>query len=219
MHLGITHTWFLPPLQQFLYCMFSPVGTMNAMPGLEVGITKHENGPAFRRYPRVCLGKVVLWRAEWRLPAADLPVRQKQESEFGYFLRVNRWRKQLSLPDEGFVIANSFFELLEQYSETAKQPPVPSSSPVKDTEPGQEKDRSPVRMRDTSRKPQYIDFNNYFLLSLFAKLAAMVKRALIFQEMLPSSKDLILENETGHYVSELLIELNYKCGHQNEHMA
>jgi hypothetical protein len=219
LHLGLTHVWFLPPLQQFLYCLFSPVGTMNAMPGLEVGITKHENNSAFRRYPRVCVGDVVLWRAEWRIPAADLPAKQKQESEFGYFLRVNRWRKQLSLPDEGFVIANSFFDLLERYSEASKQAQVASSSPAQDKESGQGKDNSPVRMRDTSRKPQYIDFNNYFLLSIFSKMTSMVNRSLIFQEMLPSSKDLVLQNETGHYVTELLIELNYRCGQQNENLA
>ena len=205
MYFGITHAWFLPPLHQFLYCLFSPVGTMNSMPGLEAGMSKYEQGHEFRRYPRVCVGNVVLWRAEWQLPAATLPIKQNQESAFGYFLRVNRWKRQMGLPDEGFIRANSFFEILEQLSETAKQASVVSSASAL-----QDKRHNPIRMRDTSRKPQYIDFGNYFLLSIFSKLASMVKRSLIFQEMLPSSKDLILQNERGHYVSEFLIELNYK---------
>lgn len=219
MYFGITHAWFLPPLHQFLYCMFSPVGTMNSMPGLEAGISKYEHGHEFRRYPRVCVGNAVLWRAEWQLPAATLPIKQNQESAFGYFLRVNRWKRQMGLPDEGFIRANSFFEILERLSETGKQASVASPAPAQQAQTLHNQKQNPIRMRDTSRKPQYINLGNYFLLSIFSKLASMVKRSLIFQEMLPSSTDLILQNERGHYVSEFLIELNYKGETLNENLA
>ncbi len=54
-------------------------------------------------YPRQQDGRVVFRRARWRFPAAQIPVHQKGESDFDFFVRVERWRIQHQLPEEVFV--------------------------------------------------------------------------------------------------------------------
>jgi len=42
-------------------------------------------------------------RRRWTLPQALFPGRDRRESEAGYFLRIQRWREELGVPEEVFV--------------------------------------------------------------------------------------------------------------------
>ncbi len=61
---------------------------------------------------------------------ALFPGRDRQESEAGYFLRIQRWREELDLPEEVFIRIES---------------------PALGKRPG---------LRDHLAKPQYVDFRN-----------------------------------------------------------
>lgn len=50
-------------------------------------------------------GRVVLRRARWRFALDAIPTRAKGESDFDFFVRVQRWRREHNLPEE--VFANS----------------------------------------------------------------------------------------------------------------
>ncbi len=53
--------------------------------------------------PRREEGRIVLRRARWRFPPQLIPVRQKGESDFEFFARMQRWREEHQLPEELFV--------------------------------------------------------------------------------------------------------------------
>lgn len=55
--------------------------------------------------PRQVQGHIVLRRARWRFPVTQIPTRNKGESEFDFFARVQRWRIAHNLPEEVFATA------------------------------------------------------------------------------------------------------------------
>jgi hypothetical protein len=57
-----------------------------------------------RRYrPRIQVGRLVLARARWALPFAEIPMPGVKESHATYFRRLSRWRADNDLPARGFV--------------------------------------------------------------------------------------------------------------------
>lgn len=54
-------------------------------------------------HPRRQGGRVVLRRARWRFPVQEIPLRQKGETDFDFFARVQRWRQEHNLPEEVYV--------------------------------------------------------------------------------------------------------------------
>ncbi|HZU66443.1 MAG TPA: thiopeptide-type bacteriocin biosynthesis protein [Ktedonobacteraceae bacterium] len=54
-------------------------------------------------FARVEEGRVILRRARWRIPVDQVPIRQKGESDFDFFVRVQRWQREHNLPDEVFA--------------------------------------------------------------------------------------------------------------------
>lgn len=54
-------------------------------------------------FPRREEGRIVLRRARWRFPPDLIPTRQKGESDFEFFARMQRWREEHQLPEELFV--------------------------------------------------------------------------------------------------------------------
>lgn len=56
-------------------------------------------------FPRQEQGRIVLRRARWYCPVEQIPVPQKGESDFDFFVRVQRWRLEHNLPEEVFAVA------------------------------------------------------------------------------------------------------------------
>lgn len=54
-------------------------------------------------YPRRQEERVVLRRARWRFPVQEIPLRQKGETDFDFFVRVQRWRREHNLPAEVYA--------------------------------------------------------------------------------------------------------------------
>ncbi len=127
---------------------------------------------------------IILQRKQWILPFNTVPRKQSIEQESDYFYRINSWRKKNNIPEEVFVYITytNFFDA--ELSAKLK----PKKSIVSD-----------------DRKPQYINFNNSFLVSLFAKLCDKVSDAMRIEEMLPATRDL-LQFADKQYVTEFIIQ-------------
>jgi lantibiotic biosynthesis protein len=133
-------------------------------------------------YPRVYYGSnLVLWRQAWSIKRAALPMVNKNEPDADYFMRVNRWRCELKLPERVFVRLTNEDEM-EKLSVKEKKKLLPDD-----------------------RKPQYIDFANPFLVRLFGKMLARVNRRLWIEEMLPD-KNQLLKFDGKPYVSEFIFQ-------------
>jgi len=124
---------------------------------------------------------IVLQRKKWKIPKSKLPGRNSDESDWLYFIKINEWRMKNNIPQKIFVRI------------------VPRK--VK-------KDINEKKMRKLAKndyKPQYIDFNNPLLVSLFETLVRKVPFSMVAEEMLPS-KDQLFEINDNSYVTELLIQ-------------
>ncbi len=134
----------------------------------------------------------MLQRAMWKMPVSLLPQRESGQSDADFYLTVSRWRKESGLPERLF------------FSTEAATAPIGDSPVTAD-----EEDKA-VR----SRKPLYVDFENYFSLALWEatlrKLTAEQQVALT--EMLPGREDLWFEQDGQSYVSEFVLEMNRSHG-------
>ncbi|WP_406314595.1 lantibiotic dehydratase family protein [Streptosporangium sp. NBC_01639] len=118
MHLGMSSELVLPPAWAFLIRTFGepPVALRPAWQWTagwqaerrETGrwpTAEHRAGAAgpVRHRPRLQLGHVVLARAGWRMPAAELPVAAKGEPEAAYLLRMASWLETHAIPERFFA--------------------------------------------------------------------------------------------------------------------
>lgn len=103
---------------------------------------------------------IVLQRKSWHVPKTQLPIRNTAESDYTYFMRVQRWRHDYGIPKEVFV-------------------------------------------RGARRKPQYISFNDPFLVAIFESCVRNCNDMLRIEEMLPNSKQV---TETQGRVVEFLAQ-------------
>jgi hypothetical protein len=130
-------------------------------------------------YPRLRYKHLVLQRAMWQMPLKAFPGKNSDESAFGYYQRVVRWSRQHHLPTRVFLN-------LEQISS--------------DNE---------VSRVQTRSKPLYVDFENYFSVSLLeSTLRNTEAELLIWREMLPDMEQLWFEHRDERYVTEILLEMN-----------
>lgn len=120
--------------------------------------------PTVEHFPRIRFGTCVLRRRGWSIPVEMLPRRYNQERDFQYYARIRQWRKTFGIPDEVFVRTAS---LLEWKSQTL-----------------QNRDRQTWNRR----KPQYIHFDNYFLVELLEKAVQETRTRLYIEEMLPDQE-------------------------------
>lgn len=189
-HLGLMSDYWLPPLYRFLLWAFgeTPGERLWSLRLLlldqPLKHDRQEVGEGQPRYrPRTCLGRICLDRAHWRLPPSCLPVRQKGETHFDYFLKVQRWRAQYQLPARCFLRVNPF-----DFQATA----------------GLE---GSAYSLGKERKPVYLDFESYFSLSLFEHLIEKSSFGLLLEEALPGEADL-LPARAGGSVCEYVFEVN-----------
>ena len=140
--------------------------------------------------PRVVYeGRLVLQRKTWLVPQSLLPLRQPEEDDWDYFAHLNGWRLAQGIPDEVFVY---LFERNQMENMDAE---------------------ARAKMRRDDYKPQYISFQNPFLVGLLEKLLLRVPKTLKIVEMLPNSEQLltISPEQTGdkaadRYVTEFIIQ-------------
>lgn len=84
---------------------------------LEGSSADDRQGSSVRHRPRVQIGRVVLARELWQVPADQVPQPMRGESDAAYFWRVYRWKEQLGLPEIVFVRANvKVFDAIAKHS-------------------------------------------------------------------------------------------------------
>jgi hypothetical protein len=136
--------------------------------------------------PRLEVGRLVLERARWAIPLTEVPMRQVRESHASFFRRLTRWRKELGLPERGFVRRLSH----ESYwMHTARTPfYVDWQSPF-----------ILVGLRhlvlEHEQKPKLNDW-------------------LLVTELLPTPEDALLIINGHSHVSELLIQFEWEPAHE-----
>jgi hypothetical protein len=184
-------------LTEYLFCypMLNAVngiyGPSPAKPGKEEekeAEEKKETAPArkIRTIPRIVYDdRIVLQRRTWFVPAELLPVRKPDESDWGWFFRVNEWRRQLGIPGEVFIF------VVDRMASQTSRPQTPGE---KTPRPGPD-----------DYKPQYISFQNPFLMELLEKAMTRVPDFLKIVEMLPNSQQLPTLGSHRH-VMEFVIQ-------------
>ncbi|MBB5803284.1 hypothetical protein F4560_003052 [Saccharothrix ecbatanensis] len=165
--LGMLVEHALPPALRFLVAVFGEPQTAFApYPQLDgVGWRPAVDGVQHR--PRLEVGRVVLARAGWRVPAAAMPTRAKGQSDADFLLELARWRDRHTIPRRCFV-------------------------------------RVPGRRSDPTRKPIYLDFSNWFLLSALPR----PDTAAVLEEALPAPADAPHHGVHGQRVTEYVFELS-----------
>jgi hypothetical protein len=131
--------------------------------------------------PRVVFERrLVLRRASWIVRTAAIP-RRGRDSAWSYFRRLNDWREAMMLPERVFVTihARGFEGLVNG---------KPAS-------------------RD-DQKPQYVDFANPFLVSVFDHLLGRAREQVQIFEMLPAPAQLPTVGGRRH-VAELVLHWYY----------
>jgi hypothetical protein len=130
--------------------------------------------------PRVRYRDVVLARRTWRVRPDSLPSRPASGSEADCFLGWQRWRREAGLPHRVFAT----LDLADPPAKAAAD--RPAVAPV---------------------KPQYVDFDTPFSLSLLNDLVQAATGRIVFTEMLPDVDQLWLHGSDGRYVTEQTVEI------------
>lgn len=179
--LGFRNPRMRPSLFQMLSRM-TPVSAFLLSPPAQTEDVAPETRVVHR--PRVTYrGRLVLARRRWTLPPALFPGRNRQESDAGYFLRIQRWREELGLPEEVFVR----IEDLKGKTPAGKRP----------------------GFRDHLKKPQYIDFRNPLLVDLFSRMTENLEKfQVILEERLPGRDQLISSGE-DRFVTEMILQVDF----------
>jgi hypothetical protein len=131
--------------------------------------------------PRVVFERrLVLGRASWIVRTSAIP-RRGRDSAWSYFRRVNDWRERLALPERVFVTIHAR-----------------GSVGVVNGKPASRDDQ----------KPQYVDFANPFLVSVFDHLLGRAREQVQIFEMLPAPAQLPTVGGRPH-VAELVLHWYY----------
>jgi lantibiotic biosynthesis protein len=201
--LGFLNPRMRPPLFQMLSRM-TPVAAFLLSPpeqSEEPDVAGCEAPGHVVHRPRVSYrGRLVLARRRWTLPQALFPGRDRQESEAGYFLRIQRWREELGLPEEAFVRIVDLKGKHRVLPEKMWPGQVPPGKIPLGTKPG---------FRDHLGKPQYIDFRNPLLIDLFSRMTENLEKfEVILEERLPGRDQLISWGEE-RFVTEMILQVDF----------
>ncbi len=180
LHLGIMADFFLPSAYRFLIRVFgqSPSGlefTKRTLDLVSFGNAEQE----VHRFPRLCLGNVVISRATWATLAGPL-MREKGETPLTHMIKVTRWCHRHQVPKQ------CFFRILS-----------PASYDSQGT------------ILHKSRKPMYVDFSSFFSLRVLEQMIKEPDQLVMMEEMLPAYEDLMVHDARGSYVSECIFELTH----------
>jgi len=175
-----------------------PMPLVNAADSLQHPDEKEEKeekkGRKIRINPRVVYDdRLILRRKTWHIPREKLPYKISGESFWDYFLRVDEWRSELQVPGEVFVYVVDRFQ-----------------TPNVNTDDAAKGKRNQKVSRD-DYKPQYISFNNPFLIDLLEKIIKRVPDSLKIVEMLPNSRQLLKIGQ-GRHITEFTVQWYTQAG-------
>jgi hypothetical protein len=131
-------------------------------------------------HPRVRYRNLIVQRQVWKTDPARVPARAASQSDAEWFLSWARWRREHSLPRWVFATPDA-----PMFGER----PAAGAAPVE-------------------RKPHFVDFEDFLSLTLLDNLIKAAGRRLVLVEMLPDPGQLWLRSGTGHWVTELTVELD-----------
>jgi Lantibiotic dehydratase, N terminus len=166
------------PLTQHLLSTFSSTRMISSRPFHPFSWSLPAQEESVRCLPRMVFGRCILRRRAWLILREALPLRAGQDTDFGYFLQVRRWQRTMGIPDEVFAT-------IEPYAG------------------GESEAHEGSRQSWNRRKPQYIDFRNFFLVDVLAKLISEVRTRLYIEEMLPGRTD--WDHWSLHRPTELIL--------------
>jgi hypothetical protein len=139
-----------------------------------------------RTIPRILYeDRIVLQRRTWYIPSERLPLKKPEETDWAWFVRVNEWRRQLGIPEEIFIF------VVDRYAGQGSRPQPPGKKTAKPS--------------PDDYKPQYISFQNPFLMELLEKAMTRVPDTLKIVEMLPNSQQLPTLGSCRH-IMEFVIQ-------------
>lgn len=182
-HLGATVEFLLPHAYRFLIQIFGQaVPRFEFIKQLATSSPHQEWEDGTQRFPRLCLGNVVLNRTAWLTRAYRTPQHDKGQPWLDYVLDVHRWRREHHIPMQCFIrtIRGGF------------------------TSPQDKLDR----LLDKSHKPLYVDFSSDYFVQVFEQAVRDSGQLIVLEEVLPAREDLVLADAGEFYASEFVIEIH-----------
>jgi hypothetical protein len=177
--LGFVNFDLRPPLFRLL-AEFGPPSTFQ-LPIPATANATHFPADAVTFRPRIVLGRLVASRAQWTAPLALVPRRERCQSDFEYFRRINQWREEHDVPRQVFVRLLDGFPVMDE----AERDDVAGKGATGQPE---STPKRAARARVNDRKPQFLDFESPLVVKLLARLAAQADDGhLAFLERYPDS--------------------------------
>lgn len=154
-----------------------------------------EPPPDVVRRPRVVFDdRLVLTRESWTVESDTILRPQQEESFVDSFLRLNRWRADLGIPESTYY--NIRIEPGSVPEENQAEPHAPHGG-------------GPQRQQELHRKPQYLDFQSPLLTRLFqSSLPDDAASVTTFEECWPSRDHLLTDADGTPYATELVIRVD-----------
>ena len=122
------------------------------------------------------------------------------KSEAGYFLRIQRWREELGLPEEVFV------RIVDPGGEPRVMPETMGPGQMLQ---GKKPPGKLPGLRDHLAKAQYVDFRNPLLVDLFSRMTENLETfQVILEERLPGRDHLIPWGEE-RFVTEMILQVDF----------
>jgi hypothetical protein len=202
-----------PPLFQLL-TWFNTSGTLSlplpetlAKPAQGDGVSEDGGDPKPIEYrPRITYnGTVVVARRRWAIPSVLFPKPYPDERDHEYFIRLNSWREQHTIPSQVFAKVLASERPGSKPNEAESAEPLPQRN---EEETPSVPARPRVRRSQDFRKPQFIDFESPLLVKLFPKLPAdLEKFTVVLEERYPTADDLP-HTAMGRHACELVLQLS-----------
>ncbi len=188
LYLGTLATVFLAPTDRAL-ANLTPNVTWRPTFAPELERAAGETAPdgRWRVWPRVRVGRFVVSRRTWVVPAQTELIRRTKESDLEYWSRVRCHLRAQGVGDRFFAIPGE--DWLRQIKLGA--------------DPG---------LKEARTKPQYFDLRNFWMLRLFEKWCRERGEAWSIQEPLPDPNDAWFRVGDEAHVSEFCVELYHRRG-------
>jgi hypothetical protein len=188
LYLGLLIPFLLPDTWAALYVLASrgPIIDPFNAPAEAARAAERD---VIRSYPRVTLGRIVLERRRWYVPAEAIRAVIGDARDSELVLRLRRWARANGMPDELFVRPHEKFEveassLLEQIARRAPW---------------------------SREKPQYLDLCSPLRVAAFAKAAGRFTDDVIFEEALPAPTSAPMDGPAGRHVAEVVLEIDRRA--------
>jgi Lantibiotic dehydratase, N terminus len=165
--LGMMSFAYQPVILSFLTMLSQPAPVGLRLENLLPAEAALQIADGISYVPRINFNSLTVSRATWRVSAKAFPRRERKESKAAYFRKLWNWRLDFGLPEETFV--------------RSQASPIPNSF----------WDTVPVNLAGANGraiiKPQYLSFDNWFLVDAFSRQLAVSDDVLFFEEVLPST--------------------------------